>query len=69
MTIEFISGIDDAPLLRALAEDVPSMAPEIRNQLRLIAQRLEDGETVGKLRCRRCGEMAEVSIHRANIHG
>lgn len=32
------TGIDDAALLRCLAEDVPDMAPEVRNQLRHIAE-------------------------------
>jgi hypothetical protein len=44
LTTELISGIDDEQLLRALAEDVPEMAPEIRNQLRRIAQRLQQSE-------------------------
>ena len=34
------TGISDAALLRALAEDVPDMAPSVREHLREIASRL-----------------------------
>jgi len=56
------TGIDDATLLRALAEDIPDMALTVREQLRSIARRLGDGELIGHLRCKRCGESAEVKI-------
>ncbi len=57
-----VTGIDDATLLRALAEDIPDMALTVREQLRSIARRLGDGELIGHLRCKRCGESAEVKI-------
>lgn len=41
----------DAQLLRNLAEDVPDMAP-----------RIDGSEQIGLIRCRRCGEHADVSI-------
>lgn len=52
----------DAQLLRNLAEDVPDMAPAVRDQLRAIATRIDGSEQIGLIRCRRCGEHADVSI-------
>ncbi len=57
-----ITGVDDATLLRALAEDIPGMALTVRNQLRMLAQRLSEGHWVGHVRCKRCGEFADITI-------
>lgn len=47
---EYITGIGDAALLRALAEDLPSCVPEIRTQLRKIAEKISGGESLGTMR-------------------
>jgi len=60
-----VNGIEDAQLLRAVAEDVPDMALSVREHLRSIADRLEGGTLIGQLRCRRCGENADITIRHA----
>ena len=57
----------DAQLLRNLAEDVADMAPAVREHLRAIAQRIEGSEQFGSIRCRRCGEHADVSVKYARV--
>mgnify|MGYP001568121797 CR=1 FL=1 len=57
-----ITTLDDHVLLRAVAEDVPDMALSVREHLRHIADKLEHGERIGSLRCRKCGEATDVTI-------
>jgi hypothetical protein len=60
-----VTGIEDAQLLRAVAEDVPDMALSVREHLRSLADRLEGGTLIGHLRCPRCGENADITIRHA----
>jgi hypothetical protein len=59
--------IPDHQLLRNLAEDIPDMAESIREQLREIAAKIDTGLLIGQQRCRRCGEMSDVSIRIASL--
>ena len=39
------------------------MHATVREQLLRVADRIEQGELVGEIRCRRCGDRADVSMH------
>lgn len=59
----WVTGIGDVALLRSLCEEVQDMHATVREQLLRVADRIEQGELVGEIRCRRCGDRADVSMH------
>ena len=62
-----ITVVSDFVLLRSLADDVPDMALTVREHLRHIANKLESGDKVGKMRCRKCGESVDILIHTMRV--
>jgi len=62
-----ITGVSDFVLLRSVAEDVPHMAGSVREHLRSIADKLEYGDKVGQMRCRKCGENVDILIQTMNV--
>ena len=59
--------VSDAQLLRNLAEDVPDMAPSVREKLREIAALLQSRRHQGEINCYRCGWKATIDIQQRAI--
>lgn len=57
-----VTPLSDVTLLRNLCEDM-DMHPTVREQLRSLAKRIEQGAQTVVTHCRRCGEHAEVTVH------